>query len=202
MGEGKGGEEEVNTRAVCDAHVRKMRRSMKLYLYVFVLCFLILTRAEGQAHPKLAEISSVAGDYVHADGIWIPDVRTKETKLVPAIVDYSCYRHGGVDLAGTDAFCLEVTATPTVGTIHIDTDFLKVVTWSKTLIQTTTDNGDPDHLPCAISDVTFNLGLKTVTAVDRKKPIADKIKLCEGMLDHVSYALYDKIEVNLYGEPK
>ena len=72
----------------------------------------------------------------HADGIWIPDVRTKETKLVPAIVDYSCYRHGGIDLAGTDAFRLEVTATPVVGTIHIDTDFLKVVTWSKTLIQT------------------------------------------------------------------
>src|SRR5580692_9897013 len=136
---------------------------MKLSLYLCTLCFLILTGAEGQKHPRLAELSSF-GDFVHVSGVWIPDVRTKETKLVPAVMDYSCYRHGGKELAETDAFCLEVTATPVAGTIHIDTNFLKVIAWTKTVIQTTTDNGDPDHIPCATSDVTFNLGLKSVTS--------------------------------------
>lgn len=174
---------------------------MKFMLYVCALFLLTLARAEGQAHPKLAELTGNE-NYLHADGVWIPDVRTKETKLLPAIVDYSCYRHGGAELAGTDAFCLEVTATPVVGTIHIDTSFLKVIAWSKTLIQATSDNGDPDHLPCAINEVTFNLGLKSVTAVDRKKPVANRIKMCQDMLDHVSYALYDKVEYSIYGEPK
>jgi hypothetical protein len=175
---------------------------MKRSSSVCALWFLLLTGAAGQAHPKLAELSITADEYVHVSGIWIPDVRTKETKLVPAVMDYSCYRHGGAALIGTDAFCLEVTATPTGGTIHIDTNFLKVITWTKTLIQATTDNGDPDHLPCAISETTFNLGLKSVTAVDRKKPVANHIQLCHDMLDHVSYALYDKVELMVYGEPK
>jgi hypothetical protein len=175
--------------------------SMKLSLYLCTLCFLVLTRVQGQTHPRLAELTSV-GDYVHVSGVWIPDVRTKESKLVPAVMDYSCYRHGGTEFAGSDAFCLEVTATPVTGTIHIDTNFLKVIAWTKTVIETTTDNGDPDHLPCAISEVTFNLGLKSVTAVDRKKPVANRIDLCKGMLDHVSYALYDKVEYSLFGEPK
>jgi hypothetical protein len=174
---------------------------MKFVLHVCAFLLLMLARGQGQAHPKLAESTSDE-NYLHADGIWIPDVRTKETKLVPAVVDYSCYRHGGTELTGTDAFCLEVTATPVVGTIHIDTSFLKVIAWNKTLIQATSDNGDPDRLPCAISEVTFNLGLKSVTAVDRKKPVANRIKMCQDMLDHVSYALYDKIEYSMYGEPK
>jgi hypothetical protein len=174
---------------------------MKFSLYGYALCILILARAEGQTHPKLAELTSL-GDYVHVDGVWVPDVRTKETKLVPAVVDYNCYRHGGAELAGTDAFCLEVTATPVAGTIHIDTNFLKVIVWNKTLLQASSDGGDPDHLPCAISEVTFNLGLKSVTAVDRKKSVANRIDLCKSLLDHVSYALYDKVEHSLYGEPK
>lgn len=66
----------------------------------------------------------------------------------------------------------------------------------------TTDNSDPDHLLWAISEVTFNFGLKSVTAVDTKKPVANRIDLCRGMLDHVSYALYDKVEYALFGEPK
>src|SRR2546423_1273373 len=83
---------------------------MNITWHVCVLCLLSLATAEGQTHPQLAKLTSVGDDYVHADGVWVPDVRTKETKLVPAVVDYSCYRHGGADLAGTDAFCLEVTA--------------------------------------------------------------------------------------------
>jgi hypothetical protein len=175
---------------------------MKIHCYVCVLCLVSLATAQGQTHPQLAKLTNVGDDYVHADGVWVPDVRTKETKLVPAVLDYSCYRSGGTELAGTDAFCLEITATPISGTIHIDTNFLKVIAWTKTIIQTTTDNGDPDHLPCVISEVTFNLGLKTVTAVDRKKAVADKTDFCKVLLDHVSYALYDKVEYALYGEPK
>ena len=169
---------------------------------LIVLCILTLIRADAQTHPQLAILNDSVSGYVHVDGVWVPDVRTKETKLVPAVVDYSCYEHGGTELAGTDAFCLEVTATPVVGTIHIDTNFLKVVVWNKTLIQATSDTGDPDHLPCVISEVTFNLGLKTVTAVDRKKAVANRIELCKGALDHVSYALYNKVEYSLFGEPK
>ena len=178
-----------------------MGATMKLSLCLCALCLLVLARAEGQTHRRLAELTLV-GDYLQVSGVWVPDVRTKETKLVFAVVDYRCYRHGGSELAGTDAFCLEVTATPVVGTINIDTSFLKVIGWSNNLIQATSDNGDPDHLPCAINEVTFNIGLKSVTAVDRKKPVADRIKLCKGMLDHVSYALYDKVEYALDGEPK
>ena len=110
--------------------------SMKLSFYLCAMCFLILTGAEGQTHPRLAELTSV-GDYVHVTGVWIRDVRKKETKLVPAVMDYSCYRHGGTELAGIDGFCLEVTATPITGTIHIDTNFLKVIAWTKTVKQLT-----------------------------------------------------------------
>lgn len=168
-----------------------------------LLCFIIVLAAAAQKeiHPKLAQLS---GDeqYIHVTGIWFPDVRTKETELVAAVVDYTCYRHGGRDLVGTDSFCLEVTATPIAASINVDTTFYKVITWSKTTIQATTDDDAPEQIPCRITDVTFNLGLKSVTSVDRKKPIANRIDICKGLPDHVSYALYDKIEVAVYGKPK
>jgi hypothetical protein len=131
---------------------------MKVGLYACALCFLIL---EGRG----AETATTRGTeqcWRLCPCGWRVDSRRSHegNKLVPAVVDYGCYRHGGRELAGADAFCLEVTATPVGGTIHIDTNFLKVIAWSKTLIQATSDSGDPDHLLCAISEVTFNPGAK------------------------------------------
>jgi hypothetical protein len=174
--------------------------SLKLSLYS-VLCFLLCARGEGETHPKLAKLFD-AGDSVHVTGIWMPDVRTKEGESAPAVMDYRCYRYGGTELVGTKAFCLEVRATRFAGTIHIDTDFLRVITWTKTVIETTTDDGDPNHLPCVISQVTFNLGLKTVTDLDSKKLAASRFDLCKGLLDHVSYTLYDKIDDSFFGKNK
>src|SRR5690242_18320041 len=128
---------------------------MNFRLQLISVCLLVVF-AEGEVHPSLATLTTL-GDYVHVDGVWVPDVRTKENKLMPAVVDYSCYRQGARELVGTDAFCVEVTATPAGRTIHIDTNFLKVIAWTKTVIQATSDNGDPDHLPCVINEVTFNL---------------------------------------------
>jgi hypothetical protein len=61
---------------------------------------------------------------------------------------------------------------------------------------------NPIHALVVLCITPRNLGLKTVTAMDRKKPVANKFELCKGMLDHVSYALYDKVEYSLFGEPK
>jgi len=74
-----------------------------------------LTDAVPQTPPKkplLAEprVDADLGS-VSANGVWRPDYATKKNEVVEAVTELSCFRQGGKDLVGTEAFCLEAAAS-------------------------------------------------------------------------------------------
>ena len=58
--------------------------------------------------PQLAELNSGADPrdpVVSVRGVWRPDNLTKENEPVEADTELTCFRHGGKDIVGTEAFC-------------------------------------------------------------------------------------------------
>ena len=120
--------------------------------------------------PKSAEVyvDNVRNPtYVKVDGVWEPDNPTKQNEVVFSVVQITCYRRGGREFAGSDPFCLVATATPVAGTIHVDTNWFRVVEWNSTEIILVDDSPD-----CIISQTTFDLTSKTVVGLDIRKPNA------------------------------
>ncbi|PWT79031.1 MAG: hypothetical protein C5B59_00535 [Bacteroidetes bacterium] len=150
--------------------------------------------------PKMAEVSVDSPSeptFVQVDGVWEPDNPTKENALVFAVVHIECYRHGGRELVGTDSFCLVASASPIVGTLSVDTIWLKVIEWTNRLIVTS-----DDHAICNISQNTFDLQSKTVTGLDIKKPNAKGfMDACKLLPDRQTYYLRDKIDYEFNHQP-
>lgn len=83
--------------------------------------------------PKLAEVyvdDARNPGYVQVDGVWEPDNPTKQNEVMPSVVQIKCYRHGGREFAGSDPFCVVAVATPVAGTIHVESNWFKVVEWN------------------------------------------------------------------------
>src|SRR2546425_16807 len=75
----------------------------KMAKWVIVLLFAM--SAFGQEQPKLAELS-VFPEFLFADGVWRADNLNEKTELAfDAVTHLECYKHGGKDLVGTDAYC-------------------------------------------------------------------------------------------------
>src|ERR1700688_2974375 len=88
-----------------------------------ILTMLTFASAWAQQKPKLAEmILDKDGSWLSVSGVWRPDNPTKKNELVEAVTELSCYRHGGKELVGTEAFCLQVMALSPDGLLDVSTD--------------------------------------------------------------------------------
>lgn len=174
-----------------------MRRSLML---PFSLCLAgsVLgqtqsTLANGQEKPRLAQLLSVGNDSVSVKGLWRPDNPTKKNELMEAVTELSCFRHGGTELVGTEAFCLQVTATvidKAVGTLDVNTQWLKVAQWDEAQIIATDDSSI-----CLTSQTIFDLKRKTVIALDVRKPEAQGLRgACNLIPDRQTYYLQDVVD--------
>ena len=159
--------------------------------FIFVLmCQLI--PAQTASKPKLAQ-AFVHDQYVKVDGVWEPDNPTEKNRLVFSVIHIECYRTGGRDIVGTDSFCVTAEATPIMGTISVDTGWLKVVEWSKTEIIMVDDSPE-----CIISQTTIDLTSKTAIGLDIKKPNAKGLfDSCKILPDRQTYYLRDKVDYHL-----
>lgn len=159
-----------------------------------LLCSLLaLQDARAQRKPKPAQVIFSLGGSVYAKGLWRPDNPTKENELVEAVTELSCFRHGGNDLVGTEAFCLEATATlisTTDGMVNVSTQWLKVIEWNKTQIIATDDSSI-----CVIARTIVDLRRKTVIALDVRKPEAQGLfGACNTIPDRQTYYLQDVVD--------
>ncbi len=140
----------------------------RVTLVVVAFTVPILASAWAQKTPKLAAlILDKDGGWVSVSGVWRPDNPTKKNELVEAVTELSCFRHGGKDFVGTEAFCLQAMAMSPNGLLDVSTDWLKVVEWNATQIIATDDSSI-----CLTSQTIFDLKRKTVIALDIRKPEA------------------------------
>ncbi len=154
----------------------------------------VLTLASaGAQKPKLAAlILDKDGGWVSVSGVWRPDNPTNKNELVESVTELSCFRHGGKDFVGTEAFCLQAMAMSPNGLLDVstDTDWLKVVEWNATQIIATDDSSI-----CLTSQTIFDLKRKTVIALDIRKPEAQGLGgACNLIPDRQTYYLQDKAD--------
>jgi hypothetical protein len=163
---------------------------MKRATLVVALGVLTLASA-GAQKPKLAAlILDKDGGWVSVSGVWRPDNPTKKNELVEAVTELSCFRHGGKDFVGTEAFCLQAMAMAPNGLLDVSTDWLKVVEWNATQIIATDDSSI-----CLTSQTIFDLKRKTVIALDIRKPEAQGLGgACNLIPDRQTYYLQDKAD--------
>jgi len=161
-----------------------MKKTLAVTFAVFTLA-----SAWAQQKPKLAELHLDAeASWVSVSGVWRPDNPTKKNEVVEAVTELSCYRHGGKELVGTEAFCLQATAMSPNGLLDVSTDWLKVVEWSATQIIATNDLSI-----CITSQTIFDLKRKTVISLDVRKPEAQGLAgTCNLLPDRQTYYLQDK----------
>lgn len=158
---------------------------------ILAFTLLICASAWAQEKPKLAEvILGKDGGWVSVSGVWRPDNPTKKNELTEAVTELSCYRHGGRTIVGTEAFCLQATATSPDGLLDVSTDWLKVSDWGAAQIVATDDSSI-----CITSQTIFDLKRKTVIALDIRKPEAQGLAgACNLVPDRQTYYLQDKAD--------
>jgi len=163
---------------------------MKRVILVVTLGVLTLASA-GAQKPKLAAlILDKDGGWVSVIGVWRPDNPTKKNELVEAVTELSCFRHGGKNFVGSEAFCLQAMAMSPNGLLDVSTDWLKVVEWNATQIIATDDSSI-----CLTAQTMFDLKRKTVIALDIRKPEAQGLGgACNLIPDRQTYYLQDKVD--------
>ena len=164
---------------------------MKMLLATVTLAALVLSSAGAQQKPKLAQmILDKDGAWVSVSGVWRPDNPTKKNELVEAVTELDCYRHGGRELVGTEAFCLQAMAMSPDGLLDVSTEWLKVVQWDSNQIIATDDSSI-----CLTSQTIFDLKRKTVIALDIRKPEAQGLQgACNLLPDRQTYYFQDKAD--------
>ena len=158
---------------------------------ILAITLLICASAWAQQKPKLAEmILDKDGGWVSVSGVWRPDNPTKKNELVEAVTELDCYRHGGKELVGTEAFCLQAMAISPNGLLDVSTNWLKVIQWDATQIIATDDSSI-----CITSQTIFDLKRKTVIALDIRKPEAQGLQgACNLLPDRQTYYFQDKVD--------
>jgi hypothetical protein len=159
---------------------------------ILVVLFGVLTLASaGEQKPKLATLMlGKDGTWVSVSGVWRPDNPTKKNEIIEAVTELSCYRRGGKEIVGSDAFCVQAMAMSPNGLLDVSTDWLKVVEWSADQIIAVDDSSI-----CLTARTIFDLKRKTVIALDVRKPEAQGLGgACNFIPDRQTYYLQDKVD--------
>ena len=164
----------------------KMAAGIGILLATLAISVEVLPQ-EPPKKPLLAELRVDADlGTVSVNGVWRPDNATKNNEE-EAVTELICFRRGGKDLVGTEAFCLQTSASAPQGMLTAGHQWLKVVEWSSTQIIATDDSAI-----CVTSQTIFDLKRKTVTALDIRKPEAPGFNnMCEYLPDRQTYYFQD-----------
>jgi len=168
-----------------------MKRVLSLLVLAVIACPVVAQEKEpelsGRGKPKLAE-ATVSPWYVSIEGAWEPDNPTEKNKLVFDVNRIDCFRTGGIDLVGTDSFCIIADATTALRMLSVDINLWKVVEWSETELIMVNDSA------CLSSQTTIDLTSKTAIALDIKKPDAKNFDSCNVLPDRQTYYLSNRTD--------
>ena len=162
---------------------------MRKYVALLFGLIVLSSRAPAEKKPKLA-VAEVSANLVSVTGVWRPDNPTKQNKLIEAAYKLTCFRHGGKALVGTEAWCLDATASVPMGMLDLSTTWLKVIEWSSTQLIATDDSPD-----CITTQTIVDLQSGTVSGLDIRKPKATGLNnICKSLPDRQTYYLQDRTD--------
>lgn len=143
-------------------------RSIVSGILVLILALSALPAIAQERQPKLAQLF-VHADYLYADGVWRADDLSEKTELAfDTVTRIECYKHGGRDMVGSDAYCLQATAAVMFGLPNIETAYFPVIAWDADKVIAADSSTDP--LPvCTWTQITVNLHDHSIMATDTRK---------------------------------
>jgi hypothetical protein len=120
-------------------------------------------------HIKLGDMNDY-GDFLTADGAWRPDDLTDKNELAfDAVVRLECYKTGGKQIVGSDAYCVEATAQIIGGGLpNIDVLYFPVKRWDKDMVIASDSPTNPFPI-CTWSQITISLHEKSIMLTDTRK---------------------------------
>ena len=166
------------------------RSCLLIFVFATAFAFAQAPAPKAPAKPKLAELITSVVDSVYVTGVWRPDNPTKKNELTEAVVELTCFRHGGEELVRSEGFCLQAMATSVNGMLVPSTQWLKVLEWSNTQIIASDDSSI-----CVEAQTIFDLKRKTAIALDVRKPEAKGLNnACDLLPDRQTYYLQDVVD--------
>jgi len=135
-------------------------------LFLFIVPFLA-RQTTAQQPPQFAKLN-VHDDFVQSRGGWLPDNLTEKNEPIPSVVDLACYRHGGMMLVNSDAYCIAATAQIISNEPNVDVTYYPVLSWDRNRI-VAADSPKSGIPICIWSEITINLTDKTITLTDHRK---------------------------------
>jgi hypothetical protein len=137
--------------------------------------------------PELAKLQ-IDGGRVWGEGVWRPDYPNRSNEGIETVTHYYCSITGGMELVGTEAWCLEASASSPYGMLDVGVEWLKVVSWDDKQITAVNDS-----TICLSQQVIFDVKRKTAIALDVRKPEAKGVfEVCKKVPDRQTYYLQDK----------
>jgi hypothetical protein len=172
-------------------------------LILFVLLLAHPERPAQQSERKFAEIHSF-GNFITSEGVWVPDNWTKRTELPPSLTELECYKHGGKEIVGTEAYCMEATAQIVDGLPGINVLYHPVKEWNAKRI-VAADSSTAQLPICTWTQITINLRERSITSTDKRKQGKGPEGLANTCLDlplTQTYHLIDQLEATTMRQSK
>lgn len=134
-----------------------------------VLLVFFATPSLAQENPaQLADLND-QGEFLFADGVWRADNLNDKTELpFDAVTHLECYKHGGIVIVGSDAYCMQATASIILGMPDINVEYLPVLTWDKDKV-IAADSSTAAFPICIWTQITVNLHDHSIMATDTRK---------------------------------
>lgn len=136
-----------------------------------VLAFFLVAVAPTRAQEKPAKLAAVNdhGNFLTAEGVWRADNLNEKTEnAFPSVTRLECYKHGGKDLVGSDAYCMQASAQIVFGHPDIGVTYYPVIAWDRDKV-IAADSPTAAFPICIWSQLTINLRDHSIMATDTRK---------------------------------
>ena len=136
---------------------------------VLALVFVVVAPTRAQEKPaKLADLND-HGNFLTAEGVWRADNLNEKTEnAFPSVARLECYKRGGKDLVGSDAYCMQASAQIVSGHPDIGVTYYPVIAWDKEKV-IAADSATAPFPICIWSQLTINLRDHSIMATDTRK---------------------------------
>ena len=129
-------------------------------------------KAPGAQHEtklgKLARLND-SGRFLFADGVWRSDNPSEKAEKLDSVSHLECYKSGGQEIVGSDAYCMEATAMITFGQIpNVQVTYYGIASWDTDKVIASNSPSDPFPI-CIWTQITINLRDKSIMATDNRK---------------------------------
>jgi hypothetical protein len=109
------------------------------------------------------------GDSLIAEGVWRADNLNEKTELVfDSVSRLECYKSGGQQLVGSNAYCMEAVAQVSFGVPEIEVNYFPVIRWDKDMVIAANSATDPFPV-CTWTQITISLQEHSIMTTDTRK---------------------------------